>query len=173
MHVVFEGADTEDYESGPMEYVGYQEGRFDQDIIEFFVAGEPVPQGSTKAYYIKKLERVVTTHTNANTENWRMRIATEAQRTNELRSVSYFSDDRRLGYEVAMDFVFTRPKSQPKKWRMNTKRPDLDKLVRAALDAITGVLIPDDSQVVRIAAGKSYGDGDRGPGLYISVRRVE
>ena len=36
MHVVFEGADTEDYESGPMEYVGYQEGRFDQDIIEFF-----------------------------------------------------------------------------------------------------------------------------------------
>ena len=72
-----------------------------------------------------------------------------------------------------MDFVFTRPKSQPKKWKMNTKRPDLDKLVRAALDAITNVLIPDDSQVVRITAGKCYGDCDRTPGLYISVKRVE
>ncbi|TFG56475.1 MAG: RusA family crossover junction endodeoxyribonuclease, partial [Methanomassiliicoccus sp.] len=173
MHVRFEGAEAEDYESGPMEYVGYQEDRYDHDLIEFFVAGEPVPQGSTKAFYIKKLERVVTTHTNANTDKWRQRIATEAQRANELRPTNFFSDDRRQGYEVTLDFVFTRPKSQPKKWKMNTKRPDLDKLVRAALDAITNILIPDDSQVVRITAGKCYGDADHVPGLQLSVRRME
>jgi crossover junction endodeoxyribonuclease RusA len=173
MHVVIEGAEAEDYESGPMEYVSYHEDHIDRDSIDFFVAGEPVPQGSTKAFYIKKLERVVTTHTNANTDKWRTRIATEAQRANELRPTNFFSDDRRLGYEVTLDFVFTRPKSQPKKWKMNTKRPDLDKLVRAALDAITNVLIPDDSQVVRITAGKCYGDCDRTPGLFISVKRVE
>jgi len=173
MHVSFQGADAEGYEPGPMEYVTYHEDRFDYSLIEFFVAGEPVPQGSTKAFYIKKLERVVTTHTNANTEQWRHRIATEAQHTNDLRTQSFFSDDRRLGYEVVLDFVFSKPKSQPKKWVMNTKRPDLDKLIRAALDAITGVLIPDDSQVVKITAGKCYGDCDRTPGLYISVRRME
>ena len=83
--MVFEGAEAEDYESGPMEYVSYHGDHFDRDSIDFFVAGEPVPQGSTKAFYIKKLERVVTTHTNANTEKWRNRIATEAQRANELR----------------------------------------------------------------------------------------
>ncbi|MCG7844945.1 MAG: RusA family crossover junction endodeoxyribonuclease [Methanomassiliicoccales archaeon] len=173
MHVSFEGADAEEYESGPMEFVNYQEDSYDQDLIEFFVAGEPVPQGSTKAFYIKKLERVVTTHTNANTEGWRNRIATEAQHANELRPHNFFSDDRRSGYEVTLDFVFNRPKSTPKKYRLNTKRPDLDKLVRAALDAITNVLIPDDSQVVRIVAGKCYGDSERTPGLHISVKRLE
>ncbi len=166
------GADAEEHEAGPVDFLTYEES-FDPDLIEFFVAGEPVPQGSTKAFYIKKLERVVTTHTNSNTESWRNRIATEAQHINELRSQSYFSEDRRLGYEVTMEFVFTRPKSTPKRWRHNTKRPDLDKLVRAALDGITNVLIPDDSQVVRITAGKCYGECDRSPGLHISIRRLE
>jgi len=170
--VNFDIADAEEHEPGPMEYVSYEE-RFDPDTIEFFVAGDPVPQGSTKAFYIKKLERVVTTHTNANTESWRNRIATEAQHTNELRPQSFFTDDRRMGYEVSLEFVFNRPKSTPKKWRLNTKRPDLDKLVRAVLDGITSILIPDDSQVVRICAGKCYGEADQSPGLHICIRKVE
>lgn len=171
MHLNYQIADAEEHEAGPVDFMTYEE--CDPDVIEFFVAGEPVPQGSTKAFYIKKLERVVTTHTNANTEAWRNRIATEAQHVNELRPQSYFSDDRRLGYEVTMEFVFTRPKSTPKRWKQNTKRPDLDKLVRAVLDGITNVLIPDDSQVVRITAGKCYGECDRSPGLHISVRRLD
>ena len=164
-------ADAEEHEAGPVDFMTDED--FDPDVIVFFVAGEPVPQGSTKAFYIKKLERVVTTHTNANTEAWRHRIATEAQHANELRSQSYFSEDRRLGYEVLMEFVFTRPKSTPKRWKLNTKRPDLDKLVRAVLDGITNVLIPDDSQVVRIIASKCYGECDRSPGLHITIRRLD
>lgn len=171
MRVNYQGADAEEHEAGPADFMIEEE--FDPNLIEFFVAGEPVPQGSTKAFYIKKLERVVTTHTNANTEAWRNRIATEAQHANELRPQSYFSDDRRLGYEVVMEFTFTRPKSTPKRWKLNTKRPDLDKLVRAVLDGITNVLIPDDSQVVRITAGKCYGDCDCSPGLRISIRRLD
>lgn len=169
MHVSDEYAEIGENEPAPMEYVGYG----DDGTIEFFVAGDPVPQGSTRAFYIKKQERVVTTHTNANTDAWRNRIATEAQRANEMRSTPFYSDDRHLGYEVTLDFVFNRPKSVPKKWRMNTKRPDLDKLVRAALDGITSVLIPDDAQVVRISAGKCYGGSDRLPGLHISVKKME
>jgi crossover junction endodeoxyribonuclease RusA len=171
MHVNDQGADAEEHEAGPADFMTDEE--FDPHVIEFFVAGEPVPQGSTKAFYIKKLERVVTIHTNANTEAWRNRIATEAQHANELRPQSYFSEDRRLGYEVVMEFTFSRPKSTPKRWKLNTKRPDLDKLVRAVLDGITNVLIPDDSQVVRITAGKCYGDCDRSPGLRISIRRLD
>ncbi len=171
MHVNDHEADAEEHEAGPVDFMTDED--FDPDVIAFFVAGEPVPQGSTKAFYIKKLERVVTTHTNANTEAWRHRIATEAQHANELRSQSYFSEDRRLGYEVLMEFVFTRPKSTPKRWKLNTKRPDLDKLVRAVLDGITNVLIPDDSQVVRIIASKCYGECDRSPGLHITIRRLD
>jgi Holliday junction resolvase RusA-like endonuclease len=36
------------------------------------------------------------------------------------------------------------------------KRPDLDKLIRAVMDALTGTCYLDDSQVVRIRASKSW-----------------
>jgi hypothetical protein len=35
-------------------------------------------------------------------------------------------------------------------------RPDLDKLVRAVLDALTGPVLADDGQVVLLSAGKFY-----------------
>lgn len=139
-----------------------------KERIEFFVAGTPVPQGSTKAFYIKKVQKVVTTHSNKNTDAWRQRVASEAQRT--LESGAFYEDDQRIGYEIELTFVFERPKSQPKKWTLNTKRPDLDKLVRAVLDGLTGIIFPDDSQVVRIVADKRYAK-DEGPGLLIVVRK--
>jgi Holliday junction resolvase RusA-like endonuclease len=43
--------------------------------------------------------------------------------------------------------------------------PDLDKLVRAVLDALTAVAYRDDGQVTRITATKEYGT----PGLSVSV----
>ena len=144
----------------------------DIDVVEFFVGGEPVPQGSTKSFYIKKLNRVVTTHGNKNTNRWRERIAHEAQCTDEARNCTFFSDDRRQGYDVQLSFVFTKPKSTPKKHKLNTKRPDLDKLIRAVLDGITDVLIPDDALVVSITASKCYGGCDQPPGLQIKVTRL-
>jgi len=135
--------------------------------IEFFVAGTPVPQGSTKAFYIKKTQKVVTTHSNKSTDAWRQRVASEAQRA--LNGRGFYEEDQRTGYEVLLTFIFERPKSQPKKWTLNTKRPDLDKLVRAVLDGLTGIAFPDDSQVVRIVAEKRYTEVDEGPGLVVKV----
>jgi len=176
MHLEGSFDTTEHYEPSPVEDLAYadsyQEAAVRSDRIDFFVAGEPVPQGSTKSFYIKKLDRVVTTHGNRNTERWRQRIASEAQHTNESRGCNFYSDDRRCGYKVSLEFVFTKPKSTPKKFNMNTKRPDLDKLIRAVLDGITDVLIPDDAQVVSINASKSYCMGDEAPGLRISVERL-
>ena len=77
------------------------------------------------------------------------------------------------GYDVQLSFVFTKPKSTPKKYKLNTKRPDLDKLIRAVLDGITDVLIPDDALVVSITASKCYGDGNQPPGLRIKVTRLK
>jgi Holliday junction resolvase RusA-like endonuclease len=164
------------YEASPIEEL--VEGTTGLDVtsidsMEFFVAGEPVPQGSTKSFYIEKLNRVVTTHGNRNTERWRQRIAAEAQRCNEVRESTFFCEDRNCGYIVRLHFQFSKPKSMPKKRHLNTKRPDLDKLIRAVLDGITGVLIPDDAQVIGIAASKSYCDGSHQPGLTISIRKKE
>jgi Holliday junction resolvase RusA-like endonuclease len=40
---------------------------------------------------------------------------------------------------------------------MPTVPPDLDKLIRAVLDGLTGVAYKDDGQVVKITAVKIYG----------------
>lgn len=42
--------------------------------------------------------------------------------------------------------------------RAPASRPDLDKLVRAILDAMTGLAFQDDGQVVALNAGKEYGN---------------
>ena len=49
------------------------------------------------------------------------------------------------------------------------RAPDLDKLERAALDALTGVLYLDDRQVARLSADKSWGDI---PGVDVRARRL-
>src|SRR3989338_1543920 len=62
-----------------------------------------------------------------------------------------------------------RPKSAPKRKRLrHQKRPDLDKVIRGVLDALTGVVFRDDSQVCSISAQKDY-DYDHAPGIICVV----
>ncbi len=160
----------DEYERSPVEDIVAHED--DDNQIHFFVGGEPQPKGSTRAFYVKKLDRVVTTNSNRNTKQWQLRVAMEAQRANECRKVSFYSPDKCYGYEVEASFLFQRPKSLPKKTCLNTKRPDLDKLLRAVLDGLANIIIPDDAQVISISSKKSYADGSGMPGAEIVVRRV-
>lgn len=53
---------------------------------------------------------------------------------------------------------------------MPDKRPDLDKLVRSTLDALTTTtVIDDDSRVVRLSAAKRYVNVDEAPGCLIAI----
>lgn len=49
------------------------------------------------------------------------------------------------------------------------KRPDVDKLVRQVLDAITGVIYADDGQVVSLLAEKHYAEGNQPPRIEVEV----
>lgn len=137
------------------------------ETIDFFVAGEPKPKGSTRAFYIKKINRVVTTNANKETKAWESRVAFAAQAHSKG-----FYEEGWLGYDVSLIFVRARPKSLPKRKSLCITRPDLDKLVRAILDAITGTLIPDDSQVLHIDTGKRYALKDEQPGVEIRIEKV-
>jgi len=159
------------YERSPVDD-HMEEGSGTDDEICFFVAGDPQPKGSTRSFYVKKIERVVTTTTNKNTKQWQLRIATEAQHANESRQLSFFRPDKDFGYEVEALFLFSRPKSLSKKIKANTKRPDLDKLVRALLDGLADILLPDDSQVTSIKAAKRYIEPGETPGAEIRLRRT-
>ena len=173
--MMFQGPMPEEggYDRSPIDDLDPQEEGSQADHISFFVAGDPQPKGSTRSFYVKKLERVVTTTTNRNTKQWQLRVATEAQRANEARRISFYSNDGDCAYEVEAEFVFSRPKSLPKRVRQNTRRPDLDKLVRAVLDGLANVILPDDSQVVRIVTKKRYGGPGETPGAKITIIRLE
>jgi Holliday junction resolvase RusA-like endonuclease len=170
--------DAEMYDISPIddtEFIVEQERSCDEheDVIHFFVSGDPKPQGSTKSFYVKKIDKVVTTHGNKNTKRWQLRIAMEAQRANEKRTQSFYSGDNCCGYEVTTVFVLPRPKSLPRKRRLNTKRPDLDKLIRTVLDGLAKIILPDDAQVVSIVASKRYTTEDENPGVWVKVVRVK
>ncbi|MBI0583169.1 MAG: RusA family crossover junction endodeoxyribonuclease [Methanomassiliicoccus sp.] len=139
------------------------------ETLSFVVLGEPTPEGSTRAYYIKSLDRTVTTHQNKKgLQAWRNRVATEAQRALEGRD---WRCDNCSAYTISVDFILSRPPSVPEHKRIHpTVKPDIDKLVRAINDALTGILFVDDCQVVNMFVSKDYCD-DRRSGAYIVVNR--
>lgn len=67
---------------------------------------------------------------------------------------------------VLLEFAMAAPKRGARPWP--TTRPDIDKLTRAVLDALTGIAYVDDSQVIALAATKVYGD----PGCLIEVYEI-
>ena len=58
---------------------------------------------------------------------------------------------------MTVHYYFLRPQSAPKSRTYPTVKPDGDKLDRAILDALTGVIYVDDAQVVYRTSAKHYG----------------
>jgi crossover junction endodeoxyribonuclease RusA len=71
---------------------------------------------------------------------------------------------------VSVSVALPRPKSLPRKQASHVKKPDLDKLIRAVLDALTGIGYEDDSQVVMIDAIKEYVRDGAMPGILVCVQ---
>lgn len=67
-------------------------------------------------------------------------------------------------------FLFLLPRKKTVKRPFPTKKTDgdIDKLVRALLDAMTGIVYKDDSQVCDSSERKRYADGTK-PGVWIYI----
>ena len=60
------------------------------------------------------------------------------------------------GVTVSVVYSFARPKGRDR-WRLDPcVRPDVDKLCRALMDALTGIAYHDDGQVVALSVRKIY-----------------
>ena len=127
--------------------------------ISITVRGLPIAKGSAKAFYVPSLNRAVVTQSNkAKQTPW-----VSAIREAVFEECGY--DVTPVGGMVAitrMEFFFPRPKSHYRTGKhaadlkadaplYHTNKPDVDKLERCVLDALTGVLWKDDSQVVYVA----------------------
>lgn len=73
---------------------------------------------------------------------------------------------------VGIKFYFQRPKSHGDAERRHDYHvyvPDIDKLIRAVLDELSGVVFPDDRQVVEIQSSKYWVETSEEEGASISV----
>lgn len=123
--------------------------------IALVVFGTPAPQGSTKAFIPKGWQRPVITADNRKTKPWKQQIAGAAAALNQHP----FAKDVPLA--ITLDFYLAKPASVTKRRTHPIVKPDLDKLVRAVFDALTGIMFADDAQVIALHTRKHYGQPER------------
>ena len=134
------------------------------------VDGVPVAKGRARHTTINGFSRAYTPAKTRNYENWvRMCGVQEMSRTG------------RSTMEDALDLTVVAHVPIPSSWsgkrqRMAaageikpTKRPDLDNFLKAAKDALNGIVWRDDSQIVNLSARKVYGEH---PKLVITVEPI-
>lgn len=139
--------------------------------VTFAVGGEPVPEGSTSSFYIKKLNRVVTTHQNEKKLNGYRGVLADAfmEEVGDLPFIPTSPKElAKASYEVSMKFYFTKP-AKPMCPHKNT-RPDLDKCIRAVLDSLTKRAYFDDGRVTSITATKEFAEAE--PWTQVTVCRL-
>lgn len=132
--------------------------------LEFFVEGTPIPQGSKKAFVIRR--RAVIVDDNApKLKPWRLKITQAA--VVALAGRSGFPAQ----HPVAVLVDFYMPRAVSVKRARPSVRPDVDKKVRSVLDALTDAgVYADDGQVVALHALDWYADDK--PGVRIVVREL-
>jgi hypothetical protein len=157
--------------------------------VSFTVRGTPAPQGSKRALVHRSTGRaVVMESAGQGLKDWRSDVKAAALNAmlpcqacigRECHCDRPARIDPLSGpLAVSVAFTLPKPKSAPKTRRTYPcKRPDLDKLVRAVLDAMTGIVFADDAQVVRLSARKCYPCEDpvaalAHPGARIMVRTL-
>jgi Holliday junction resolvase RusA-like endonuclease len=127
--------------------------------FSFVAYGTPQPQGSAKAFI--RGNRAYVTSANPKMKPYRHTLTQVATEVLEKSSCNAPAFPRPWPVELSVVWYLAKPKSTPKKVLMPTKKPDTDKLLRAVLDSLTGVVYEDDSQVVRVTAEKKYGIPER------------
>lgn len=144
------------------------------ETLRFTVPGRPQSKGSKTARPVRQTDgttRWVVTERNPNIKSWEAQIR---------HAASYYAHGPLVRHAVAVElnFIFARPRShygtgrnalrlKPSAPQEMTTTPDVDKLARAVLDALTGILWADDSQVTALGVRKVYGEPER---LEIAVR---
>lgn len=114
--------------------------------VRFIVDAEPRPQGSMTAVYNRRLGIARVRHNAAPALSlWRQQCRDAAR----LEGAEIWKGPIGIRIDFGVRPPIDRRHGYP-------KRPDLDKLVRAVLDALTGVCYDDDSQVTRIRASKTW-----------------
>lgn len=148
-------------------------------IVEIVVAGKPVTQGSKRAVsknYLRDTSNEATKNQPANRlTDWRNKISRAAEMDKAL--MPYATSLKPIN--LCCRFVFSRhPKQWLKSGGIRKGAPeipagDLDKLLRAVCDSLSGVVYKDDRQVISFNGSfKRFGGQHEMPGVTITAMEV-
>lgn len=125
--------------------------------VTFQVDSRPIPQGSLRARVLPNGQAVVYADNSPDLQEWRKAVAWSA-RAAGIKS-AYEGPVRVV---VVFDLpLSTSRRAQLKSW-LSDIRPDVDKLARAVLDALTGVAYHDDAQVADLHVTKRWASPQTG-----------
>lgn len=147
------------------------------DPLVFWVAGAPVTQGSKTAYERRGGGRPILVEDRADVlVPWRAAVRRRARAAAEEQGWEVVPLRRPV--TVSLTFCLPRPRSTRVDTPCTVGSGDLDKLERAVMDAMTGVVFADDAQVVGVVKGKEWAGGayrgpgwPAGPGVRVAVGR--
>jgi crossover junction endodeoxyribonuclease RusA len=130
-------------------------------VTHLHVTGTPRPQGSKN---VSRSGHVY--ESSKHLKAWRATIALAAQAQQVTRIAGPVA--------VGLEFVMPRPVRTRKNWPPPPaiQRPDLDKLSRAVLDALTGIGWEDDSHVTHLFATKRRANEDEPAGVHVYIGRA-
>ena len=121
--------------------------------VTFVVKGVAQPKGNLRTRgYVDKAGEI---HTRAyeagkGARPWMQIVNRAAQ---DYAGGVYFG--KHVAVRIAIAFFLPRP-DLPKRFRRPVKKPDIDKLTRAVLDGLKGVVYHDDGQVVDLIVRKAF-----------------
>jgi Holliday junction resolvase RusA-like endonuclease len=133
--------------------------------VRFVVLGRPQQKGSKQVMPVKGPRRFIVRESNAKARPWANTVSAVAR--------EHWHGDLVMGpVVVSVAFYFARPKGhygtgrnalalRPSAPTQMIVMPDVDKLARCALDALTGIVFRDDAQIVTLHVGKRYGEPER------------
>jgi Holliday junction resolvase RusA-like endonuclease len=147
--------------------------------LTFYVGGvEPVAKGSMRAFVPKGWNRAVVTDSGgARLRSYESAIRNAARAEMDKRGLPCAHE---TPFEVLLAFFTARPAkdydrhgivrgaARATPWL----KPDIDKLQRSTLDALTGLVFDDDSRIVRIVVEKRFADANHDIGTWVKVRTL-
>lgn len=158
-------ADGPGYGVGELERVG------DVAHFSFVILGTPVGKDRPR---FRRRGDYVHTYTPKKTLDWEQEIGEQVgvalarlRSRGKLTDISLPLSGRLM---VNLRFNIKKPKSAPKKERHRLKKPDLDNLDKAVLDALQSIdFIADDKTVTDLASCKRYASDDHPEGVEIGM----
>lgn len=138
------------------------------DRFSLSIPGEPVAKGRPRVL------RNGMTYTPKKTKDWERAARILAGQAMFLQERELFAGPVRLRvmavFEITPSWPAWKQEAAAKGIVRHTSKPDYDNLVKAAKDALNGVVYADDAQVVEHSGGKAYGEA---PHVYITVEPID